>query len=81
MLSPSTERLTTLPKAELHVHLDRSLRPQTLLELAEERDVALPAKDVDALAAYMVVDDAQNLEDYLARFRLTLAVMQDDVTP
>lgn len=81
MLSPSTERLTTLPKAELHVHLDGSLRPQTLLELAEERDVALPAKDVDALAAYMVVDDAQNLEDYLARFRLTLAVMQDDVTP
>jgi adenosine deaminase len=81
VLSPSTERLTTLPKAELHVHLDGSLRPQTLLELAEERDVALPAKDVDALAAYMVVDDAQNLEDYLARFRLTLAVMQDDVTP
>ena len=81
MLSPSTERLTTLPKAELHVHLDGSLRPQTLLELAEERDVALPAKDVDALAAYMVVEDAQNLEDYLARFRLTLAVMQDDVTP
>ena len=81
MLSPSTERLTTLPKAELHVHLDGSLRPQTLLELAEERDVALPAKDVDALAAYMGGDDAQNLEDYLARFRLTLAVMQDDVTP
>jgi adenosine deaminase len=42
--------------------------------------VALPAKDVDALAAYMVVDDAQNLEDYLARFRLTLAVMQDAET-
>jgi len=80
VLSPSTERLTTLPKAELHVHLDGSLRPQTLLELAEERDVALPAKDVDALAAYMVVDDAQNLEDYLARFRLTLAVMQDAET-
>ncbi len=69
--------LQRLPKAELHVHLDGSLRPATLLELAAARGVALPVQDIESLARYMLVDDARNLEDYLARFEITLAVMQD----
>ena len=77
MLSPPTQLLLTLPKAELHVHLDGSLRPQTMVDLAVERGVDLPATDADALAVHMVVSDARNLEEYLARFHLTLAVMQD----
>ena len=77
MLSATSERLLRLPKAELHVHLDGSLRPGTMLELAAERGVDLPASDTDALADYMLVSDAKSLEEYLARFALTLAVMQD----
>ena len=71
------ERLLALPKAELHVHLDGSLRPATLIELARERGRELPSRDPDQLAAQMVAAEAKSLEEYLSRFELTLSVMQD----
>jgi hypothetical protein len=74
---PSDDRIVTLPKPELHVHLDGSLRPETMLALARERDVDLPAADSHALAAAMRVPRARGLEAYLERFDLTLLLMQD----
>jgi len=76
-LNPAfVEFVRAMPKAELHCHLDGSLRPGTLLELAAARGLSLPHHDPVALARWMRVDDAQNLEEYLARFEITLAVMQ-----
>jgi adenosine deaminase len=71
------ELIARLPKAELHVHLDGSLRPDTMVDLARTAGVTLPTSDPDALRRYMLVDDAQNLEEYLQRFDITIALLQD----
>jgi adenosine deaminase len=65
-----------LPKAELHLHLDAALRPQTMIELARDARLPLPSSDVAALAGYMRVEQGRSLEEYLQRFDLTVPLLQ-----
>jgi adenosine deaminase len=75
--APVSESLARLPKAELHVHLDGSLRPSTMMDLADERRVDLPADTPEALAAHMLAPRGGDLVAYLERFETTVALMQD----
>jgi adenosine deaminase len=70
------ELIGRLPKSELHVHLDGSLRPETMVELARTAKVALPSYDPEPLRRFMLVDDAADLQDYLDRFDLTIPLLQ-----
>jgi adenosine deaminase len=72
------ELLHRLPKTDLHVHLDGSLRPSTMVELANVADVRLPVRDAEELRAYMHVAEGIDLVDYLKRFEITLALMQTE---
>lgn len=46
---PTRDELLKMPKVELHVHLEGSIRPETLLKLAQRHGISLPADDVAGL--------------------------------
>lgn len=74
----SPEFIKAIPKTDLHLHLDGSLRVSTLIELAHAAGVQLPADDEPGLRALVFKDKYANLEDYLRGFGLTTAVMQSE---
>jgi adenosine deaminase len=70
--------LRSLPKTDLHLHLDGSLRLATLGDLAREQGVALPAGDDAGLRERVVCGEgAGSLEKYLEAFDVTLSVLQE----
>ncbi|HVY48198.1 MAG TPA: adenosine deaminase [Minicystis sp.] len=68
-----------LPKTDLHVHLDGSLRLDTILSLAHEHHIELPATDPAELGRVMNLgQNCGSLVEYLRAFDVTLRVMQTE---
>ena len=77
MTELTPEVIHRLPKTDLHVHLDGSLRIPTLIELAKERKVKLPSYTVEGLRELVFKESYKNLPEYLEGFMYTTAVMID----
>ena len=55
--------LRTMPKAELHIHIEGSLEPELIFKLAQRNGVALPYPSVEALRAAYAFTDLQSFLD------------------
>lgn len=67
-----------MPKIDLHCHLDGSVRPKTLLELAVKKGIkpnGTPLQEIEGESR--VTEDCKSLVDYLHRFQLPQLVMQE----
>jgi adenosine deaminase len=70
------EFLREIPKTDLHVHLDGSIRIPTLIELAREQKVELPSYTDEGLRELVFKERYRSLVEYLQGFGYTCAVMQ-----
>jgi adenosine deaminase len=66
-----------LPKTEIHIHLEGSIRTQTILDVAREYNLALPVYDVAELDRHVkVLDQMRDLAAVLEAF----AIFQNSIT-
>ncbi|MGM0470953.1 MAG: adenosine deaminase [Bacillota bacterium] len=71
------ELIRKLPKVELHLHLDGSLRVKTVRQLSQKLELDLPVTSKESLADYLQVSgQCADLGNYLEKFELPIKLMQ-----
>jgi adenosine deaminase len=73
----SADFIKEMPKSDLHLHLDGSLRLESLIEMAARCNLSLPSNSVAGLKELVFKDSYQNLGEYLHCFQYTCAVLRD----
>lgn len=83
MMSPMNPRTTletfirAMPKVELHVHLEGSIRPETLLRLARRNRVALPYYTVEELRQWYKFRDFPHFVEIYLKISSCLKIADD----
>ncbi|WP_241972556.1 adenosine deaminase family protein [Aliidiomarina haloalkalitolerans] len=73
----SLDFIKEIPKADIHLHLDGSLRPEGLIEMAKRSKIELPSYTVAGLKELVFKEKYNNLGEYLNGFQYTCAVLRD----
>ncbi|MGE6753688.1 adenosine deaminase [Rossellomorea sp. NPDC071047] len=68
---------STMPKIELHCHLDGSVRPETIIDIAKREGIHIPSFDIEEMKEELIAPlDCESLDEYLEKFSIPNAVMQ-----
>ncbi len=70
------ELIRKIPKTDLHLHLDGSIRLKTIAEIGQKEGIDLPSYTADGLNELVFKEQYANLEEYLKTFGYSCAVMQ-----
>ncbi|BAH05800.1 adenosine deaminase [Clostridium kluyveri] len=71
--------LKLIPKTDLHCHLDGSLRPETILDIAYKENIPLPNKELANFQEEIkVIGKCTSLKEYLNKFNLPIQIMQKE---
>ncbi|OFZ82711.1 MAG: adenosine deaminase [Bdellovibrionales bacterium RIFOXYD1_FULL_53_11] len=70
------EFIRKIPKSDLHVHLDGSVRMKSLCEIAKKRGIKLPSFTEEGLNELLFKNSYDNLVDYLQCFGCTIPALQ-----
>lgn len=66
-----------LPKIDLHCHLDGSVRPETMLDIAQKEGIILPSFEIETIKKQVMVPlECKSLNEYLEAFIIPNLVMQ-----
>ena len=71
------EFIKAMPKSDLHLHLDGSLRLPSLIEMAKITNTKMPSDTIDGLKALVFKDKYKDLGEYLHCFQYTCDVLRD----
>jgi len=69
--------INDIPKCDLHVHLDGSIRLETLIDLCKQKKVELPSYTKEGLEAQVYKETYNDLPEYLKGFYFPMQVMND----
>ena len=76
MTEEQLKQIEQMPKAILHLHLDGSLRPETVYKWLIEKGEKVTLEEVTK--ALMVEEDCRDLNEYLEKFSLPGKVLQEE---